>query len=136
MKKRATKVLTAFRNPNVLLYIAMSILGSSNKKKVVVPELLYTLKKEDILKLITVLGGENLYIPTATEFKFFMECAIAGYYRKCQEQPWAWIEKTMDINGDKLAKIKKEVEKWLRSCSNDELKVLNSLKEQKGDLCV
>jgi hypothetical protein len=132
--KKGRGLIYLLRNKNLLLYIALSMLSNSKSsiRKTVVPELMYSLDKDDLLKLINMFGGENLYIPTAKEFKFFMQCALAGYYKRSQGQQWKWIKETMELSEEETLKIKEEVESWVKNCSKDELDLLKQFQELKG----
>lgn len=129
---RKTDIQNIFRNSNTLVYVAMSIL--SKEKSNVIPELLYTLKRDDLLKLITLFGGETLYIPDPTEFKFYIDCAIAAYYFKSQDQRWPWIKTQLELNDKELSLVKSKVLDWSKSCSREEIKALIDFKEDRGSL--
>lgn len=120
-----------FDNSNTLIYLAMSIMNRDTKN--IVPELLYTVSREDLLKLITVFGGEKIYIPQPSELKFYMNCAIAAYYYKCQNKKWSWIQVTMELTTIEMNKVKEKVKAWIKACPKDELKILETV-NTKGKL--
>ena len=127
---RNSNIKNIFRNSNTLIYVALSML--SLEKDSVIPELLYTINREDLLKLVSLFGGEKLYIPEAKEFTFAMRCAVAGYYYKCQNQRWQWIQKNMELSDKELELIREKVLYWTKNASKEEINVLIDFKEPTG----
>ena len=110
----------------------MSIL--SREKDTIIPELLYTLDRDHLKNFITVFGGKTLYIPTPTEFYFSMNCALAAYYFKCQDQRWGWIKKTLNLSDKELFEIKEKVLDWSKTAPKEEVNILRELKELNGEI--
>lgn len=117
-----------FKNSESILFIAMSVL--SRDKDSIIPELLYTIKQEEMLKFITVFGGKNIYIPDAGEFKTALDSAMAAYLYKIQKKKWHQIVKILDWSDEDLTKIRPKVKAWLGSMSKDEYGMLNMIKEK------
>lgn len=129
---RNTDIKNIFRNSNTLIYVAMSILG--RERNSVIPELLYTIDRDHLLKLVTIFGGEKIYIPTPEEFKFSMDCAMAAYYFKSQGQRWYWIQNAMKLTDEELEAVKEKVLDWAKNASREELNILVDFKEPTGIL--
>lgn len=129
---RKNKIKSIFQTNNSLIYLAMSMMSS--EKDTILPELLYTISRDDLLKLLTVFGGEYIYIPKPEEFKFYMNCAMAGYYYKCQKRQWDRIQSLLELSDDELDKVRTKVKDWIKSCSKEEIKILEAIKEG-GTIC-
>ena len=95
-------------------------------EKNVLPELIYTLKRPEILKLVSVFGGESIYIPSPEELKFFVNCSLAAYYSKCKNKRWDTIQKILKIEDEELQEIKTKVRNWEKTCSKDEMQILKN----------
>lgn len=117
-----------FTSNNVLIYIAMSML--SKDKKNVLPELMYTFDRKDLLKIITVFGGEKIYIPTPTEFKFYMDSAMAFYYFTCKNLRWPYIQKYLELTDKELKKVREQVLAWSKTCSKEEKEMLRNFSDK------
>ena len=125
---RYRELKNVFTSNNVLIYIAMSML--SKDKGNVLPELMYALDRKDLMKLITVFGGEKIYVPTPEEFNTYMTSAMAFYYFRCRDVRWPLIKKYLDLDDKQLKKVKKQVLEWSKACSKEEKELLKNLKEE------
>jgi hypothetical protein len=130
MKKYEIKNL--FRTNTSLLYIAMSMIGK--EKKNCLPELFYTMSHEDVYKIVTLLGGREIYIPNPEEFRFFLTCSMAVYYLRCQKQGWREIKRFLDLDEKEYKKVRKKVDSWLENSTKEELEMLKKLREPAGRL--
>lgn len=117
-----------FTSNNILIYIAMSML--SKDKTNVLPELMYTFDRKDLLKIITVFGGEKIYIPTPTEFKFYMDSAMAFYYFTCKNFRWPTIQKYLELDDKETKKVRKQVLEWSKTCSKEEKEMLQNINDE------
>ncbi|NNK81917.1 MAG: hypothetical protein HKO92_02215 [Flavobacteriaceae bacterium] len=130
MKQSDIKKL--FKNDEALFFIAMAMF--SKEKNTVLPELIFTLDQSDIFKLITIFGGETIYIPKPKELTFYLNCAIASYYYISQEYRWCKIQELMKLSTRDLNKIREKVKSWTKSCNKNELEILKKLKNSLGDI--
>lgn len=124
---RTRDLKNLMNSPDTLFFVALSYLAT--RDDLIVPELLYTLDKEEILKLISVFGGEEIKIPSPQELRKALRCSLFSYYRIVQKRKWRWIQEHMDIPQEEMSYYKDEHFKWLTRANQEEVDLLRKLKE-------
>lgn len=117
-----------FNNSDGLIYLALEMLSKNEKN--IIPELLCILSREDLLKFISVYGGETIYIPKPEELRSSLRKSIACYHRLFQNKDWKTIKKAMEMSDKELRETRQYFKKWKDTCSEEDLQLLK--KSQKS----
>ena len=122
------KLEILFNKPDTLLYVALSTLALD--KNSIIPEMLYTLTEESITRLLSIYGGETIYIPTIEEFRKYLKSSICSYYNIVQKKSWKWIFEELQIPKEDQNWYKTKHYKWVEKAPSKEIAVLRGLKER------
>lgn len=92
-------------------YIAMSLMLSRNEHSVV-PEVMYFMNTDQILKFCQMFGGSRIYVPTTKELGTELLCALAAYYRLSLGLSWDVIGDKLKVDGRTLNSFKSRIAEW------------------------
>jgi len=123
-------LLSSIRDSSELYYLSLLILSSQIGSKSVLPELLFLLDERSVNKLLFYYGGEEIRIPTISEFRDQLYGILIYYYYDIQGNSWKKSIELMGIeySGElsyKLGRLRKDVIDSLR-----DIKVPNAISER------
>lgn len=98
-------------NQGSFFFIAMSMLLSRNENSII-PESLYFLEPDQILKLAQTYGGSRVYIPTPKEIGMELLGALAAYYRFSRGMSWDVIQEKLRVDGRTMNGLKTRITEW------------------------
>jgi hypothetical protein len=107
-----------FASKAEFFYIAMSMLVM-DKKEAIIPETMYFLEPDQLIRLSKVYGGTYVYVPTPKELSAKLNAAAAAYYRFHLNLSWEEIGRRIKMTGVHLNPIKKVVERWEEYMANE-----------------
>jgi Mor family transcriptional regulator len=85
---------------------------SRGNKDSVVPEVVYFMEPDHIMRLVEIFGGQHVYIPTPQELSKRLSASLAAYYRNHHGMEWDEIENKLGISRASFRPIQRMVEEW------------------------
>jgi hypothetical protein len=93
----------------------------SRQKDGLVPEVMYLMDPNQLIKFLDMFGGRYLYVPTREEFAKDLEAALFIYYRFCEGKTTLAIQEMLNIDGNKLRSIQQKVNQYIEFSNKEGL---------------
>lgn len=93
-------------------YFLLAYWSWKKDKKSVFPEMLYVFDIESIVKFVKVFGGKSFTVPTWEDLSLDLKEAISAYLHHSEGCTHDYIQKFLEIDGRKYAKMRNSIDSW------------------------
>jgi len=102
---------TGFNNRAEFFWVGISML-LMDKEDAIIPEIMYFMTPDQVMKMVEVFGGSTIYVPTGKELGYKLKAALAAYYKTHLGMGWDEIGRRLRMTGVHLNPVRKNVERW------------------------
>jgi hypothetical protein len=118
MSLSSDKIPSDLHSRSHFFYLALCYFMSKNSASIL-PESLYIMSPDQILKFIDVYGGSSIRVPSRKELGEDLHVVIALYYKHKLGINWIQIQNKMNLTEVKLAQMKKKVAEFENVLENE-----------------
>jgi len=95
-----------------LLYFMLAYWTWKNNPNSPLPEILYILDIEEVIKFIKIFGGKTFKVPTWGDLSNELKEGLSAYLHKSEGCSHDYIRTLLEIDGRSYSSMIKSIEKW------------------------
>ena len=110
-----------------LIYLAMNMIGQDDKLSEVIPEIIYTMDENSLVRFLRVCGGRTIRVPTLDELALNLITSVCAYKIIKENYTLDMIFNNYEIPDDYKKYITEKLTNYISNMSEEEREFIDKI---------